>query len=299
MVNRRRAALLIVTVLVATSGCTGPADPPVEVDRTGPPLRTSWALTHTVGESKNLRVIGTQISHYEESTQVAGGRDASGSDPGCGVTVSAVGQGGPDNVVGEQIATQVRGRPAIRNGAGAEYAYLMWVLDDGRWVTVSCNDSDDRASVDAVAPRVQIRPASIALPFDLDRLPDGYLVDFIAQDPDRGTTVSVGHLQPEFGLPDSELEISYGGYTSRLQPTGRTITVNGRPARLSDNPRFPGVCVFVPTGQVCVWSSSSDTGPYPDRSGEIPAIVAIAESMRFAADLDDRSTWFTADRVFG
>jgi hypothetical protein len=59
------------------------------------------------------------------------------------------------------------------------------------------------------------------------------------------------------------------------------------------------VCVFEQQRYICVSASSGDTGPYPDRSGEIPTLVRIAEGLRFAADLDDRSTWFRAESVFG
>ena len=43
----------------------------------------------------------------------------------------------------------------------------------------------------------------------------------------------------------------------------------------------------------------SDTGPYPDRSEEILTLIRIAKALTFAKDLNDQSTWFAADRVFG
>lgn len=93
--------------------------------------------------------------------------------------------------------------------------------------------------------------------------------------------------------------ISYEPREPLYRPTGRSITVQGRPAMLNEDREGPGVCVFVQQSYLCVTGFTSDTGPYPDRSGEIPSIIAIAESMTFADDLDDRSTWFAADRVFG
>ncbi len=83
------------------------------------------------------------------------------------------------------------------------------------------------------------------------------------------------------------------------QPTGRAITVKGRPALLNEEPRSPDVCVLVQEQYVCVGTSTSDTGPYPDRSKEVPTLISIAEALTFPKDLNDRSTWFAADRVFG
>ena len=56
---------------------------------------------------------------------------------------------------------------------------------------------------------------------------------------------------------------------------------------------------FVQQRYLCVSASSGDTGPCPDRSGEIPTLIKIAEGLRFAEDLEDRSTWLRAESVFG
>ncbi len=45
--------------------------------------------------------------------------------------------------------------------------------------------------------------------------------------------------------------------------------------------------------------TASDTGPYPNRRSELPALQEIAESLTFADDLADPSTWLAADGVFG
>jgi hypothetical protein len=122
------------------------------------------------------------------------------------------------------------------------------------------------------------------------------------QDLERGSaSVHVGRVRPEFGLPDSDLEISYEGRDPLRKPTGRPVTVNGRAALVDQQSRAPAVCVLIrdQDGYVCVSSSISDTGPYPDRSDAIPTLLAIAESLTFATDLHDTSTWFAADRVFG
>jgi hypothetical protein len=68
---------------------------------------------------------------------------------------------------------------------------------------------------------------------------------------------------------------------------------------LNEEPTSPGLCVFEQQHYLCVWTSTDDTGPHPDRSGEIPTLIQIAEGLRFAKDLDDMSTWFRAEQVFG
>ena len=68
---------------------------------------------------------------------------------------------------------------------------------------------------------------------------------------------------------------------------------------LSEDRENPGVCVLVQQRYVCVSAHSGDTGPYPDRSKEIPTLLTIAEGLRFPDDLEDRSTWFRAESVFG
>jgi hypothetical protein len=50
---------------------------------------------------------------------------------------------------------------------------------------------------------------------------------------------------------------------------------------------------------ICVSADSGDTSPYPDRSSEIPTFIEVAEGLRIPDDLEDRSTWFRAERVFG
>ena len=75
--------------------------------------------------------------------------------------------------------------------------------------------------------------------------------------------------------------------------------VGGHRASLDETPESPELCLEVQGHDVCVGTGSSDTGPYPDRSDEIPTMVAVAESLRFPADLADRSSWFAAQDVFG
>ena len=68
---------------------------------------------------------------------------------------------------------------------------------------------------------------------------------------------------------------------------------------LNEEPASPSLCIFEQQLYLCVSVVGSDTGPIPDRSGEIPTLIRIGEGLRFAEDLDDRSTWFAAERVFG
>jgi hypothetical protein len=177
----------------------------------------------------------------------------------------------------------------------------MWRHAGDAWTQVACSGSGQRRNVDALADAVQFRSSSILLPFDLDALPEGHGLSNIQSDLGRGSTeVYFGVVDPAFGHADPDSVISYeAGPEPLRRPTGRPITVNGRNAMVNEDREDPSVCVFEQLRYLCVSAYSGDTGPYPDRSGEIPTLVTIAEGLRFADDLEDRSTWFRAESVFG
>lgn len=125
-VMRRWCALGWVAVMLL-GGCGSDGGAPV-ADLNQPAPRTTWALRHRVVESGQLKVTSTTIGPYEESTGVSLGP---GGGKSCFVSVAAPGQGGPDLMVGEKVPTQFRGDAAVRNGSGAEGAYLTWQLADG------------------------------------------------------------------------------------------------------------------------------------------------------------------------
>ncbi len=287
-----------VVVMVLLAGCVSHGGEPTQPTQpTGPAPRTTWALRHRVAESADLQVTSNTVGHYDESTGVALGP---GGAESCFATVSSPGHGGPNNWVGEKVSTRFRGVPALRNGPGAEGSYLMWQLEDRSWVTVSCTDPGDSGPVDVVAAAVELKTSSIRLPFGLAALPDGYGVAQIMQQRSPSTTsVYVGRARPQVGFAGSDLEIVSQPDDPIDPPTGRAVTVGSRPALVSDDPKHPKVCVDVQDRHVCVRITPSDTGPYPDRSAEIPTLLDLAGALTYAADLDDQSTWFAAEEVFG
>jgi hypothetical protein len=252
-----------------------------------------------VKESDRIQITGGNIGHYDESSYLSLGRDANGFDIPCFVTVSVPGQGGPEMMIGEKVPTTVNGSPGFRNSAGAEGPYLMW-RHRGSWTMVHCSSSDGERFLEEIADAVEFRPSSIKVPFGLRALAEGYRLSSVISDLNQGShAVYLGPVDPAFGLPDSDVVIAYEAGASRVSnPIGQTITVNGRAAVLNAKPESPRVCLSEQQNYICVGVYVRDTGPYPDRSGEIPMLVSLAEGLRFAADLDDRSTWFAAERVF-
>lgn len=296
---RSRVRLVLVGLVVALTGCSGPTDPPPEPDphaTSDVPARTSWALSHRVKESDTIRITGGNIGHYDEATYLSLGQDANGLDTPCYVTVFVPGQGGPKTMVGEKVPTTVNGSPGFRNGPGAETAYLMWRHRRGAWTMAHCSGSDHERFLEGIADAVVFRRSSIKLPFGLDSVPDEYGLSSVTADETQGThVVYLGLVNPAFGHAEADVEISYQtGVLTVSDPIGRPMTVNGRPAVVSENREAPGVCVAVQQRWICVRAYVSDTGPYPDRTDEIPVLVGLAESLRFAADLDDRSTWLNS-----
>lgn len=297
MRTRRWAAVAGVVTAALMAGCAGPADRPAEDEEVagGPPPRPSWELRHRVQESSALRVVGHHADAYGESTSVRLRRD-DGTRDECVVALTAAGYGGPEHWVGDQLPTRVQGRPGVRNGAGAEAGYVLWQLDDGAWVEVSCDELEDRRPVETVAAAVRLRRASIPVPFGLAELPEGLAVSAVQQGPDV-VQVHLGRVAPRTGRAGPEVEIRYGTGQWALQPTGRAVTLGGRPALVEDDPRDPSVCVAVQGRDICVFPTPDDTDPDADHADELPTLLAVATALTFAPDLGDRSTWFEADRV--
>lgn len=289
--RRRWGTVLAAAALVAAPACSAVSpDPPPDPG----PVRDTWQLGHRIPASSGLRVVGRSVTRWEESTQVRLGPD---DQDGCSVSWHPHGSYGPPDMVGAQVPVEVAGRPGVRNGDGAEGPYLMW-QPPGRqaWASVSCYPAEDPAVHLRVAEAVVWEPSSVLLPFDLTALPAGYGVQGLS---DLRTGRSEVRIAPPLGTgpADAGLLLSYddpfaGG-------AARPVVVGGRSATLSGDPRWPRLCLLEQGHRVCVGAESSDTGPYPDRSAEVPVLLAVAEALRFPADLDDRSTWFAAEDVFG
>ena len=220
-----------------------------------------------------------------------------GAEVVCSVTFSAAGWGGPENKVGEQVPTTVRGRPAVRNGAGAEGDYLIWQRPDGTWAESICEDEGQRAFQDRLAEIVMDKPSDLLLPFDVVSLPQGLRATRIEQDlRSAETTVYASGRAEDFGRTDTDLVLTFDG---DLDEPGRVTVIGGYPATVDETPKFPGLCLKVQGHDVCVGAGSDDTGPYPDRSDELPVMIALAETLRFPDNIEVRSSWFPAQDVFG
>jgi hypothetical protein len=76
--GRRRLTVLVVPLTVALAACGEPINPAPNLQPTPVPARTSWALSHRVVESEDLKITGHNIGHYDEATYVNVGQDANG-----------------------------------------------------------------------------------------------------------------------------------------------------------------------------------------------------------------------------
>lgn len=286
-------------LVLGLAGCTAGVPRPTESYPPDPDTRTHWELRHRVVDTKGLRVAGQRIGQEEESTSVRLVNAATQESDTCHVTLSEPGQGGPGNMVGEQITTTYDGHPAVRSGVGAEGDYLMWRLEDDTWIQVACDSSDARQSVDRVAAAVDLAPTPIMIPFDLE-LPAGYGVAAISNDLEQpGGRVYLGRLGRQPWSPGAELAVICGAPEVSSGPTGEPTTVGGRPVQIDDTETSPVVWVPEQGRWIFVGVETGDTGPYPNRSAEQPALESLAGSISFATDLADPTTWFAADGVFG
>lgn len=300
----RARALIAATAAVvslAVAGCTAPSPPPPEIPHEGPPARTHWELRHRLLDTKGLRVVGQQLDASGESSTVRLTDAATAVSHDCYVALSVPGEGGPDHRVGQQIATTYEGHPAVRGrtSSGAESDYLMWQIDDESWVEVSCDGSDPETSIERVAAAVDLEPAPIMIPFDVE-IPEGYGVAGIVVDLDRPSgRVHVGRSGRSAWSPAAELDLAAGAPELSTDPAGEPTTLGGRPARVDDTKTSPAVWVQEQGRWLYVGVPASDTGHYPNRRSELPAMRAMAESLSPAADLGDTTTWLAADGVFG
>lgn len=285
-------------LVLSLAGCTAAAPRPSEPYPPDPDARTHWELGHRVVDVKGLSVVGQRIGHDDESTSVRLVDAATQESEVCHVTLFDRGHGGPGNMVGEQIVTTYDGHPAVRNG-GAEGAYLMWRLEDESWLQVACENSAARTAVDRVAAAVDLEPTPLMIPFDVE-LPEGYGVSSISNDLDQPSgRIHLGRVGRQPGPPGPELVVISGAPEVSSGPTGRPATVDGRAVQIDDTATSPVVWVPEQGRWIYVGVETGDTGPYPDRSSELPALESLAERISFAADLTDPITWVPADGVFG
>ena len=239
-----------------------------------------------------------RISSGEESTGVTLTNPATREVADCYVVVSEPGTRGPGNMTGDKSTTTFDGRPAVRNGTGAEADYLMWQLDDDSWVEVSCGSFDSRTAIDRVASAVEFEATTLRIPFAVE-LPQDYQVSSIEVELSRpGASM---YLQPRGQQRGSRGDtlLTYGFPDPAPQPTGEPATLGGRPARIDDGEIAPSVWVQEQDQWILISAFAGDTGPYPDRSDEIPVLEDIASTLSFAKDLSDPGTWFSAQNVFG
>lgn len=295
---RHRWAVLAASVALAmVTACSGPTTPmPEETYAPEPNARTHWELRHRIVETPGIEVTTQWLGDQTEGTGVVLGDATTQRSEECYVSVGSPGDEGPGNMVGEKIETSFEGHPAVRNGAGAEGDYLMWQLSDNSWVQVSCSSEGSRKSIDRVASAVEFTPTTIRIPVDLK--------------PSAGTrpsNISVDLAKPGFRIHldaarsdnRGDLTVWMPGEDQAEQPAGKSATVAGRPAVISDTKISPAVWMQEQGSWIYVGADTSDYGPYPDRSSEMPAVRDLAESLTFAPDLSDPATWFSAEDVFG
>lgn len=300
-VRRGRSRWLLLAAALVLPGCSTPTPPP-DTYPPDPDARTHWELSHRVRDTRGMTVVEQSMTDGEEYSGVRLVDAATRQTDDCFVSLSVPGTGGPGNRIGEKVTTTYDGHPAVRSGAGAEADYLMWQLADGSWVEVHCSsegvrEAVERVAVERVAAAVDLSPGPIRLPVDLE-VPPGLRPTMISADlTSPGARVYLSASRA--ATPRWDLLIMVGVPELSPPPTGEAMTLNGRPAMVDDSETHPVVWVQEQGQWIYVGTATSDTGPYPDRRGELPTITALAESLTFAQDLTDPATWFSADKIFG
>ena len=157
-----------------------------------------------------------------------------------------------------------------------------------------------RANLVLLAESVTFERTPVLVPYSLDALPPRYGLSALTDEADGSTAFGLEVTDPK--PSDVALVVRYAEGTSTDSVVSpQTVQVNGDDAVLSRDPDQPELCFTPPQASkpatVCVdayWPSS--TG---DRLSAVPAAVLAlmtrtAESLTFAGDPTDHSTWVDA-----
>ena len=202
----------------------------------------------------------------------------------------------------------IRGRPVRFNALGQEFR-AQWPYAGTGTVTITCEGSGaDRASTLDLANRLQFRPGQrLPVPVALGPLPDGLRAAYAGTQQNQtfvGLITGAGLESAEIfvfaGLFDQE-EFSGAAWTAR-----EVVEVNGAAAQVYVADALVALCLPVSApDQVCVGSDINDQVVEPndiEKRARLEInhrrVRAVAEGMKIAPDLNDRSTWFDAREAF-
>lgn len=298
-IRRRRVSVLggtavvALTLAVALPTVVWPRLFPVPVRATG-----EWAYGYQVAAPAGFHISERFVERTRDSAYLV---DDANPEQGCTIE-AAVARPTPSVTPGGS-AVKVNGRPGwITESDQTQDKTLSWSYAPQAVATVSCEDrTNPEPLLQQLAAGLTFAPVELSLPFRLSGLPEGYEVSAVG----TSEQLSVGDPQPATGLllaPIGAAENEEGGIflllpSDRPEDGGedQEVLVNGTKAALRAGDGAITLCLPVQNVVACLSTSTSAARseakpPEPD----VRRLIAVAESVSFAANLNDRTTWFDA-----
>jgi hypothetical protein len=294
--RRRTAALSSAALLAAALLALVPS---YILSRRPPPNREpgDWIMIHQVRPPHGVIVTDRGMTATSEWTNL---HSRSGSDDpyrDCTVTIHLAGSFDPGPTAPYRQRAYFHGRRAFfESGIEGRVSSFSWEYARDGWGVASCTLplGLDKSLLIALADGVLFRPSPLVLPFAVDSLPAGYRIDSVSEGVNVVTAeVILTKAHPAPGDGDLSLYFSpFGGPNASdcpvIQIQGRAAFVDPAPEHsrlcLQDEPYYVCIAAFPPTGD---WPADT-----PEPINMRPLLVSVAETVRLAPDLVDRSTWF-------
>jgi len=169
---------------------------------------------------------------------------------------------------------------------------LVWEYAPGAWATVVSNDQDAISSTDAVTVAEAVTPGrtqAVAVPIKVGTAPAGMHLTTYLGGPGGsrlGQQGTVGvNAQVAFANGSMNVSVDFARRVAGETLAGTKTTIAGRTAYV-----MAGLIAIEVDGNYIAQVSTGPSGPYASAA----QLLAVANSLEFASNLQDQSTWFDA-----
>jgi hypothetical protein len=283
------AAALVLVVLAGIvlgnrSREAGPVEPPTPALVDEGRVEGNWRMVHRVDPPPGWEVVLRSVSASTDTTMLQA-PDAAFS---CDVDAWRAGTRPTSPEPLDDVT--IGGRPAYSNGPQT----LQWYYRNDAVAQVTCT-SGGLAQARTIAERVVFAPSGLRVPLRLGQVPEGYRVDYLAEQNRDDGPAAMLLLRPADADPAwlIAIVVARGGSTvTDLPSRSERETIAGYPALLDP---LTGT-LELETGPYMV-SLQFAGGQQSDRwtPGRREQLVRLAESLALAPDLGDPNTWFDAE----
>lgn len=235
----------------------------------------------------------TTSFHYLQPDRETYAFSAADDTDGCSVTAEPAGgvEAGPE-------AVRVNGKPgwygpSREDGARA----ISWRYAPAAVASLQCSPTQSDQWLLAAAQSATFAPNAFPVPYRLTELPAGLALAGVAtyplDEPAAGYASALAIAPAGLG-EDSEQAIYLSLPGDRPETRNpRTIRVVGSEAVLATEDGRLTLCVPVQRTNACL-QTSAETDDVGSDDQQVRRLTEIAARVEFAADLDDRGTWFDA-----